>query len=235
MAMWFQIAEKVREAIREGTLAPGDRLPTEQQFEEFFGVSRTTVRHALEALANEGLIDRVAGRGTFVRSGFVEQPVNRLAGFHEDMRARGLVPSAETVLVQLSTPPPEVASRLGTEGAVIRVERRLKADGESMAYHRSFMPEWVLGPGELWMSSDLEAKSLYELMDERTGSMPRTAEEIIGAAPAPTGIAGELGIEAGTPVLTAERLGRNQFGRPVELVYLWYRADRYRYLVELSR
>src|SRR4051794_38734699 len=75
--LWFQIKERLRRSIAGGTLAAGDRLPTEHELMAMSGVSRTTVRAALQALENEGLVERVRGRGTYVRATPVHQPASQ--------------------------------------------------------------------------------------------------------------------------------------------------------------
>ncbi|MFP5332834.1 MAG: GntR family transcriptional regulator [Acidimicrobiia bacterium] len=236
LPLWFQIKEQLRRAIQGGSLAPGDQVPTEQELTEFFGVSRTTVRSALEALVHHGLVERTPGRGTFVTSAAVEQPVNRLAGFHEDMRERGLVPSARTDRVEFSEAPAEVLSRLGVDrGPVVLIERLLIADDEPMAYQRSYLPEWVLGGQGLFSVQDLDMKSLYDLLEDRTASRPEWAEETIEATAAEGKTTELLGVREGSPLLRARRLCFDRSRRPVEFVDVWYRADRYRYSVELSR
>lgn len=203
---------------------------------KFFGVSRITVRAALGALVHQGLVERTPGRGTFVLHAAVEQPANRLAGFHEDMRKRGLVPSARTSRVDFETALPEVLSRLGVEDErVVVIERLLLADDEPMAFQQTFLPTWVLGEGEMFSAADLDTKSLYDLLEDRTASRPERAEETIEATSASEDLARTLDVEVGSPLLKARRLCFDRSHRPVEFVDIWYRADRYRYGVELSR
>ncbi len=236
LPLWYQLKERIRDGIVEGHLRPGDRLPTEQELIDGLGISRTPVRSALGALADEGLIVRIPGRGSFVRRSPVEQPVNRLEGFHADMAARGIEPSARTLWVALADPDPQARSALAVEsGPIVAVRRLLLGDGEAMAVHRSQLPRWVLGDGPLWDPDRLDRDSLYRLMEERSGSYPERAEETIEAEAADPKVAEELGIAPGRPVLRVRRLSFDGAGRPVELVDLWYRADRYRYRVELQR
>jgi GntR family transcriptional regulator len=200
------------------------------------GVSRTTVRAALQALENEGLVERVRGRGTFVRSNPVLQPAGQLAGFHEDMVKRGLSPSTRTLKAALEALPSETASRLALTDAstALVVERLLLADGAPIAFQRSFIPLWVLGGGAPFSPAELDAASLYDLMDQRTSSRPRAAEQVIEATVATDELARLLEVRAGAPLLRAERISLDRYGSPVESVTIHYRADRYRFVVGLG-
>jgi GntR family transcriptional regulator len=233
--LWFQIKERLRRSIAGGTLVAGDRLPTEHELMAMTGVSRTTVRAALQALETEGLVERSRGRGTFVRSTPVHQPAGQLAGFHEDMTKRGLSPSTRTLNARLETPPSETASRLGLNvSPVLLVERLLLADGAPIAFQRSFIPQWVLGGGDPFSAQELDSASLYDLMDQRTSSRPQAAEQVIEATVATDEFAMLLDVRTGAPLLRAERLSLDRFGSPVEFVTIHYRADRYRFVVDLG-
>ena len=235
LPLWFQIKEQLRHAIDLGEWAPGEQLPTENELIEFFGVSRITIRTAFERLGDQGLVERIPGRGTFVAQRSFEQPVTRLAGFHEDMASRGFVPSTQILSVQIVPGPFDAASALGAEGEdLVEIRRLLLADQAPMAVQHGYLPTWVMGNKE-FTASDLLNKSLYRIMAERTASYPAMAEETIEAVPADAARAGLLEVSEGSPLLLATRLCLDRSRRPVEYVRLWYRADRYRFRVELQR
>ena len=235
LPLWFQIKEQLRHAIDLGEWAPGEQLPTENDLIEFFGVSRITIRTAFERLGDQGLVERIPGRGTFVAQRSFEQPVTRLAGFHQDMASRGLVPSTHTLSVRVVAGPSDVASALAAEGEeLVEVRRLLLADNAPMAVQHGYLPTWVTGNQE-FTAADLHSKSLYRIMEERTASRPATAEETIEAVPADPSRADLLEVSEGSPLLLAVRLSLDRSRRPVEYVRLWYRADRYRFRVELQR
>lgn len=234
-ALWYAIQQRLRQAIADGTYGVGDQLPTEPQLMEHFGVSRITIRSALDYLERDHLIERGSGRGTFVRTPIVEQPVHTLAGFHEDMRARGLRPTSHTRLVELRIAPDDVRHLLDAPRRALYIERALHADDAPMALQRSWLPEWTLAGGAPFAVAELDANSLYDLLDARSGTRPQRAEETIEAAVADAAVAAELGIEPGAPVLVAHRLCFDVRERAVEYVDVFYRADRYRYRVDLTR
>ena len=122
-------------SITTGEFRPGDALPSEAEINAAFKVSRTTARASLERLRQEGLILRQSGRGSIVLKPKVEQPVNQLASFSEDMRRRGLKASYATFGAGPAALPAEAAAALGLEQRRQRVlhspaaSRQRRADG----------------------------------------------------------------------------------------------------------
>ena len=130
--LWRQIADRLRRSIAAGEFRPGDVLPSETEINATFQVSRATARASLERLRQEGLIRRQSGRGSIVLAPKVEQPVNELASFSEDMRRRGLRPSYSTFSAESAPAREEAAEALEIdEGALaFHIRRLLLADDE---------------------------------------------------------------------------------------------------------
>ena len=130
--LWRQIADRLRRSIVTGEFRPGDVLPSETEINATFQVSRATARASLERLRQEGLIRRQSGRGSTVLAPKVEQPVNELASFSEDMRKRGLRPSYSTFSAENAPARGEAAEALGIkDGApAFHIRRLLLADDE---------------------------------------------------------------------------------------------------------
>ena len=99
VTVYGQIEDWLAEAITDGRIAPGDRMPTEHDLAEWFGVSRMTLRQALAKLARRGLVTRAVGRrgGTFVAERKLEQDHTTLAGFSEQLRRQGVEPGARVL------------------------------------------------------------------------------------------------------------------------------------------
>jgi len=232
--LWFQIAQRLRRAIADGRLKPGDQLPTELELMERFSVGRSTVRAAMGVLEVEGLIWRGQGRGSFVARR-AEQTVTFLTGYYEDTRARGFVPSVRTRVIEQIIPAPLVAGRLGLEAGAkaIFLERVLLADGEPIGMHRSVMPGWVLGGGELFTAAEVGGGSVYRLLGERADAAPQWATQIVEAVRVDGAIADIIEVPEGSPVLKLERLCYDGYDRPVSLGDIWYRADRYRLSMQM--
>src|SRR3954470_16565784 len=115
--LYFQLREALLREIREQGLKTGDRLPTEQEIERAYGVSRATIRQALAALEHEGVVRRVQGLGTFVASPKIRH-VPRLQSFTELARSQGFVPSHPMLSSERGSASEEVAADLGVETGV---------------------------------------------------------------------------------------------------------------------
>ncbi|MHB1162249.1 MAG: GntR family transcriptional regulator, partial [Chloroflexota bacterium] len=215
-----------------GALKPGDTMPTERELIDRFGVSRITVRQAVNSLMSDGLLHRQRGLGTFVRSNRIERELSTLTGFSEEMLARGLTPGTKLVFAEMADPDASVSARLQLEPGqkVFRMVRVRLANGEPMAFEVDYLPPDL---GEKLMQEDLE-EALYTLF-ERYGVEIDWADQAIQPTPANEFIASHLGIKKGTPVLLMERVVYAIDGRPVELSRTSYRADRYIYRVRLKR
>jgi GntR family transcriptional regulator len=235
--LWFQIANRLRGAIEEGEFKPGDALPSEAKLNRVFGVSRTTARASLDRLEHEGLITRRSGKGSIVLSPRVEQPLNVLAGFAEDMRRRGLTPSYGLQSARIAAAKGEVAEALGIAEGVraFCVSRLLKADGVAIAASVAWIP-LSLFPGRVPpRPAELGWSSLYAWLERKCGAKIVGDSEFIEAAVASKAVADSLDIPPGSAVLVARRRSHGANGDPIEYAILQYRADRYRYRVDLVR
>lgn len=110
--IYYQIMEQLKSQIKNGELQPDAPLPSEREYSEQFGISRMTVRQALSNLVNEGFLYRQKGRGTFVSRPKMEQTLQGLTSFTEDMKSRGMVPSSKLVDYELIDSTAELAGIL---------------------------------------------------------------------------------------------------------------------------
>jgi len=212
-------------------LAPDAAIPSERELMVTHGVSRATVRRAVESLVAEGVLRRVQGKGTFVAPPRVQSHLH-LASFTQDMRRRGKEPATRVVRVGSEVPPPAVAARLGLrDGAPAwLVERVRLASGEPMAFETGWYSP-VLLPG---LDRHDLAGSLYELFASQYGLRVDTAEQTVRAELADAALAHHLDVATGDPVLAFDRLSRTG-DRPLEHVVSHYRGDRYELHVLLDR
>lgn len=235
--LYEQLKRNLLERIDAGTLKPGDRLPSEKELEREFGVSRATVRRALQDLTHEERITRVAGKGSFVLHPKIE-PLTALTSFSENMRAQGCKPSYSNARVSLVTPPSKVAQLLDLdEGAqTLRIERLMLADDLPMAIQDSYLPHSLLTDTiSLFTNELLNNLSLYKILELEVGIRLNRAEEWVDASRALSDEAELLQIEEGDFVLLIERLTFSKANQPVEYVKMIFPAKRYRYKVELFR
>jgi GntR family transcriptional regulator len=236
--MYRQLEALLREQIQRGELKVGERIPSEVQLCERWDISRITTRQALAELERDGLLERVPGKGTFVRKpqGRVTR-LTRLAGFRENMEALGLEPSYETLKASKERVSLEVATRLqSTRTKAFVIERTLLADGEPIGIHTSYLPLWVVdqGRGGSLTREALNRGSLYRAI-ETDGVRLQRADEIVEPSIAGKEEARRLGINEGELTLRVDRTVYDSEERPVEYVILTYRADHYTYRIQLHR
>ena len=232
--LYYQIKTRLLESIETGQLKPGDRVPSERELTTHFNVSRMTARQALTELENQGYLYRLQGKGTFVATPKLDQPLAGLTSFTEDMRRRGLEPGAQ-VLSAEEVPAGRKAARalgLSETALVFRLERLRLAGGDPMALEIAHVPA-ALVPG-LAEEGALE-RSLYGLLRERYGIRLIRATQSLEAVAANEYEAQVLHVKEGTPLLLLERVSRDEQDRPVEFVRSLYRGDRYRFITELNR
>jgi GntR family transcriptional regulator len=232
---YYEIEQALRSRI--AALRPDDPLPSDAMLCEEFGVSRMTARNAVQRLAQEGIVYRVPGRGTFV----AEPPVHRQAGhllsFTEEMRRRGREPRSRVLERRVREPRPNEASRLRlAAGARVVVVRRLRiADAEPMAIEESVF-EAALAP--LLLEADLERGSLHETL-VAGGHVPSQGRARLGAEAASAEDAALLDVAPGSPLLVEKRVIHDREGRPLELTESRYAGERYgldvQFEVELAR
>jgi len=226
--LYRQLQRVLREAIQGRVLAPEDALPAERELAEDLGVSRITVRKALDGLVAEGLLTRRHGAGTFVASR-VEKSFSKLSSFTEDMISRGRRPHSAWLSRAAGqvTPEESLTLSLSPGAAVYRFNRIRYADDSPMALEYSTVPAFALEAAEA-----VEA-SLYEAL-ERTGHRPTRALQRLRAVLFTAEQAELLGIAAGDPGLLIERRGFLADGRIVEVTRSYYRGDTYDFVAELT-
>jgi GntR family transcriptional regulator len=226
--LYQQLQRALRQAIEDKRLASDSALPPERDIASDFGVSRITVRKALDALAEEGLIRRQHGAGTFVAAR-VEKSFSMLSSFSEDMESRGRTARSMWLRRSAGAVTPEEAMVLGLSpgSPVLRFHRIRYADDVAMALEYSTIPSQYLA------SERAVDTSLYAAL-EKTGSRPVRALQRLRAVLFTAEQAELLGIEARAPGLLIERRGFLADGQAVEFTQSYYRGDSYDFVAELQ-
>jgi len=227
-----QIRERLEQAIVTGELGSHERIPSERELSEGFGVSRMTIRQALGALTQSGRLYSRNGRGTFVAERKIEQPLQRLTSFTQDMLARGVRPSSRLLSAEVISAPLDLAESLEiSPGAeVVRIARLRLADEQPVALETSHLPHRVCRG---ILENDLSTSSLYQLLAERYGVMLGSARQTIEAAEPSHEEHRLLALSRRIPVLRIRRVTSASGGGVVEFVRAVYRGDRYQLQVEL--
>ncbi len=238
LPLYFQLREALLREIEERRLGPGDRLPTEAEIEARYGVSRSTIRQALNELAAEGVVERIQGKGTFVGTP-KPRHIPLLTSFTENMISQGHRPSRRVLASSATGAPAEVAARLGIdEGTPCRfLHRLLLADEQVVGVSRTWLPEAILGGHDQLFEPDrLEAASLYEVLQAPPiGLVLARGVENITPSTADREQASLLGVDPGSPVLVVTRLTFAGDGGAIEWTYMVFAEDRYEYRVEMTR
>ena len=229
--LYVRLQGLIRDAIGDGRLRPNDALPAEREMAASLGVSRVTVRKAIQGLVAEGVLRQRHGSGTFVSrgGGRVEQPLSRLTSFTEDMRSRGLVPTANWIERSVGMPTSAEAMILGLSPTdrVSRLHRLRLADNEPMAIERAVVPARILP------DPTIVDVSLYDALTA-IGMRPVRAIQRLNAENVSSADAVLLGIAPGSAALAIERISYLPDGRVVEFTRSHYRGDAYDFVAELN-
>lgn len=221
--LYFQVAQQLERQIASGALQPGVRLGNEIQLAERLGLSRLTLRRAIEELVDKGLLVRKRGVGTQVVHNQVTRPVE-LTSLHDDLTRSGQQPSTSVLTHELVPAPDEVAAALGLRPGeeVLHIERLRLAAGEPLALLGNWLPARFTGVTE----QALQEGGLYALL-RSAGVQFRIARQRIGARKATAREASLMGEKRGAAVLTMQRTAYDDSGTAVEFGRHVYRADRY--------
>jgi len=231
--IYFQIEQHIREKIDKKELKPGEMIPSEREFAEKYQISRMTVRQAITNLVNEGYLQRERGKGTFVAVKKFEKNVRGLTSFSEDMRSRGLEPGTQVLDFIIIEADPLIASSLQIEeGAkVYQIERLRLADQQPIAFEVFYMSEDLV-PG---LTREVAGHSIYQYVESEIGLHLTSGVQELEATTAHKREASALAIKVGAPVLYIQQITFLEGQQPLEFVKSYYRADRYKYKVEMVR
>lgn len=227
---YVRLRKRIEEGIAAGILSPNQPLPPEREIAALTGLSRVTVRKAMQTLVDTGVVVQRQGSGSFVADTKpkVEQSLSRLTSFTEDMTRRGLSTESRWLHRGIFMPAPEEVMALGLSPGdqVARIARLRMAEDRPMAIERAAIPTDILpNPG-------LVEKSLYEVL-ESTGNRPVRALQKISAVNLGDKDADLLGIPPGAAGLRIERTSYLPGGRVVEFTRSLYRGDAYDFVAEL--
>jgi GntR family transcriptional regulator len=223
-----QIEEQLLDLIEGGVLAPGDRVPAERELAQSLGVSRMTLRHALDGLVRRGLLHRAGGRGTFVAQPKVDQDLRVLRTYPDELRRQGV---AETTTLVRSTgvaAPVRVAAALGLARGVevAEIERLRSAGGSPFVTETSWVPLGLVDvdqlTGSLWDALALAGRRVVRAVERLEPILAGLAESAL------------LGVAVGAPLMRVERISYDQADRGVEFAVAVFRGDRARFIVEVS-
>ncbi|MEA2631039.1 MAG: GntR family transcriptional regulator [Chloroflexota bacterium] len=225
-----QIEQALRARI--STLRPGERLPSDAQLCAEFGVSRMTARNAMDRLADDGLIAREPGRGSFVAERPAHRRANRLMTFTQEMRRAGRAPSSRmlTRVIRPSTLTEAASLGIPARQPIVHLRRLRQADGDPIALESTVL---IGACADAVMTADLANGSLHETLG-RAGIVLRRGTGTVAAAAATAEDARLLAMRQGDPLLVEQRVIVDGHGRRVEATESRYPADRYALIVQFD-
>ncbi len=232
---YIQLMDLIKNQVEEGRLNPGDQLPSESEFGEVFGVSRTVVRQALRELEFSGLIFRRKGKGTFVAEPKIEESlIQKLTGFYQDMVERGRNPITQVLRHEIVPASSSVMEYLDidNETLVHCIERLRFIEDEPIVLVTTYIP-YDLAPA--LEDYDLTDQSLYAVLEKDYGLVLARGKRFIEAVPATEREARYLQTTAGDPLFLLDSVTYLEDGRPIEYYHAVHRGDRSRFEVDLIR
>ncbi|WP_341888481.1 GntR family transcriptional regulator [Variovorax sp. YR752] len=231
--MYSQIREIIRRQVLDGTYAPHSQVPSESQMMEAFGVSRITVRQALADLQREGLIFKVAGKGSFVAKPKAFQSLSRLQGFGEAMSSAGYETFSQVLSARRVKASEVVARRLQLKpgSTVFEIQRLRHLNREPISVDVSY---FRLPLGERLAREDLPARDIFVILENDYGMHLTHAELQIEAISADETLARHLRTAEASPLLRIERLTHAD-EQPVDFEFLYYRGDAFQYRLRIDR
>jgi GntR family transcriptional regulator len=234
--LYYQIEEWLRGQIASGQLQPGDMLDPEIALSEQLGVSRLTLRQALNNLTNDGLLIRKRAKGTFIapQRSKITFKRDQLMGVTDEVSSEGFSVYSK-VLEQVLVPASGLLMQelqLTRRDSVIRI-RRLRSIGSEPIVIETTCHPYQLFPDLLHM--DLTDKSIYAILEQKYDSRPDEALDSFVASVASKEESQLLQIDDGEPVMRFQRTGYNKDGLPMEFTRSVYRADRYEFVIRYRR
>lgn len=220
--LYYQLAQAIEAAIRDGELSPGDRFENELALAKRLTLSRPTTRRAIQELVDKGLLVRKRGVGTQV----VQNPVHRrveLTSLFDDLVRAGQEPTTQLLKYHVGLPDEEVARELNLADGreVVSIHRLRSANGEPLALMINHLPADIAPDAD-----ELESSGLYQSLRAR-GVHIRLARQRIGSRSATRAEAQLLGEKPNAPLLTMARTAFDDSGAAVEFGNHGYRASRY--------
>jgi GntR family transcriptional regulator len=229
--LYAMIKRELLSKIERGTWEIGRRLPSEDELEEQYGVSRGTIRRALYEMELEGYISRMSGKGTFVTrvAPKLEKTLGEITSFTQQLSRAGFEPTTRVLfagVVKASDADGRVQEGFGipANAEVIHIKRLREGGGIPFAIQSAYLrPD--LCPGIL----EEDLTHLFKLYEEKYSRRMMTADEIIRVSGASTEEAELLKMDPGAPVIIRDRVSYDQDGEPFEVLYSIDRGDRFEY------
>lgn len=228
--VYIQIHNQLRDNIESGRWHVGQKIPAERELASDFGVSRMTLRQAIQTLVDEGVLERRVGSGTFVASQKVQEKMAGVTSFTDLMKATGKVPSSKTISYHLTIPSESEVEKLQLKPheRVLRMERIRYGSKVPICFEIATIPADIVAN----FSKEEVTTSFYKTLADKAGLRPGHATQTVSATNATEKIAEYLGIRRGDALLRMTQISYLQDGRPFEYVHTQYVGNRFEFVLE---
>lgn len=225
--LYVQFEEILRGKISSGDWRPGERIPSENQLNRMYGLSRMTARGVLTKLVEEGVLFRVPGKGTYVAEHKIRAVSPAYQGIREQLEAMGYETSTQLLGIERELPGSSVRDRLklSASDAVHAIRRLRSVQDQPISLHHSFVPA-ALAPG--LEDQDVTSEQLCVVLEKHYGLSMTRVEEQLEATSASQEQADHLRIPPGSPILSLEHTIHDSTGRPFEHSKIIFRGDKIR-------
>jgi GntR family transcriptional regulator len=232
--LYYQLMDRLRELIEKENWKPGDRIPSENQLMDEYGVSRNTAKKAIEELVQEGILYRIQGKGTFVAKPKLQQSLMGFYSFSKVLKENGLHPKDIILKIEEVKPSRKIidALQLDENENVIEVKRLRCANDDPYILESSFIPKSVVT--DIEHLKKVGEISLYDLFAQQFKVVVSRAKEAFEPVLIRAEESGYLQTKEGRPALLLERIAYDTVERPVEFCISIVRGDRCRFYTELT-
>lgn len=228
--VYIQIHNQLRENIEDGKLKVGEKIPAERELAADFDVSRMTLRQAIQALVDEGILERRVGSGTFVANRKVQEKMSGVTSFTDLMQSLGKTPSSTTISYHLTIPSQTEIEKLklGKDEQVVRMERVRLANDVPICFEIATVPARLIEN----FSKEEVTNSFWQTLEKKAHLYPGHTIQHISATKATKKIATYLNVKRGDALLRMTQLSYLQDGTPFEYVHTQYVGSRFEFVLE---
>lgn len=231
LAFYLQVANKIKEDILTGTFKGGQSIGSQQKLCDQFGVSRITIRKAIEVLTSENLVTTIHGKGTFVKHDKVEQQLDELKSLTDIIKTHGYKPQVRVIKKESRKTSQSFADSAPNDLDCLYIERVHSLENEVIAIAQAYIPNVY---GSKISKDELESKTIYELLENKFNIELGEADQSIEACPASQELSEILNVDVGTPLLKAKRLVFSSDNQLIEKIIFYYRYDAFAFKVKLN-
>lgn len=230
LPVYIQIHDKIKNDIEHGVWKIGDRLPSERELATQFNVSRMTLRQAIQTLADEGILERKIGSGTYVARKKVQEKMTGTTSFTDIMLSQNRVPSSKTVSYYVAKPSSSEMEKLKLKEneQIVRMERIRFADDLPICFEVASVPYSLV---DQYSKTEITS-SFYKTLEEKGSNKIGHANQTISAMLASEQIADYLKIKRGDAILRLRQISYFENGLPFEYVRTQYVGNRFEFYLE---